>query len=105
MDGAGHGMQQFLVSIRTRLPPELPEERRTALQARERDYVKKLHAQGTIHRIWRVPGQTASVGVWDAVDATELHEHLAALPLFAWLDITVTPLARHFLEVEREESR
>lgn len=89
---------EFLVSIRTILPPEMPEAQRTQLQARERAYVERLYADDVIHRIWRVPGETASVSIWRSADSTELHERLAALPLFPWLTITVTPLARHFLE-------
>jgi muconolactone D-isomerase len=91
-------VQEFLVSIITRLPADMDPARREQIQTAEIAYVKCLHAAGTIRRIWRVPGRTASVGIWCAVDATELHDHLAGLPLFAWLEIEVRPLARHFLE-------
>jgi muconolactone D-isomerase len=49
-------------------------------------------------RIWRIPGRTANVGIWEAPDATALHDLVSSLPLFPWLDVTVTPLARHYLE-------
>lgn len=91
-------IQEFLVSIRTLLPPEMSEAQRAELQTRERAYAEDLYQRDTIHRIWRVPGDTASVGIWRAADATELHDRLAALPLFPWLRIDVRPLAGHFLE-------
>jgi muconolactone D-isomerase len=48
--------------------------------------------------MWRVPGRVANVGIWQATDATELHEALASLPLFPYIDARVTPLAQHYLE-------
>lgn len=73
-------------------------ERRAELLAAEAAYAQDLRGRGVISRIWRVPGRTASVGIWAAEDAAELHEHLSRLPLFLWLDIRVTALATHPLE-------
>ena len=89
---------EFLVEVQTSLPPDMEAERRAELLAAEADYAQALRGRGVISRIWRVPGRTASVGIWVAEDAAELHEHLAGLPLFLWLDIGVTPLATHPLE-------
>lgn len=49
-------------------------------------------------RIWRIPGKVANVGIWDAPDASALHEALSSLPLFPWMSIEVTALATHHLE-------
>jgi muconolactone delta-isomerase len=38
---------------------------------------------------------TAVVGLWEAADATVLHEALASLPMFPWMDVTVEALATH----------
>jgi muconolactone delta-isomerase len=89
---------EFLVGIEIALPPELSEDDRARLEQRERERGLELLSDGAIVRIWRVPGRTANIGVWSADDATELHRLLASLPLFPWMDITVTPLARHPLE-------
>jgi len=89
---------EFLVSVQTRLPPDMDEERRAELLAAEAAYAQGLLASGVINRIWRVPGRTASIGVWSSEDATVLHDHLVGLPLFRWLDITVTPLTTHPFE-------
>ena len=46
-------------------------------------------------RLWRVPGRWANWGLWEAPDATALHEALNSLPLWPWMSIRVHPLARH----------
>lgn len=74
---------------------------REELLAAEAAYARSMIDAGVIVRIWRVPGRTASIGIWSAPDATALHDRLAALPLYRWLDIQVTALGRHPLEPER----
>jgi muconolactone D-isomerase len=46
-------------------------------------------------RLWRVTGRRANVGIWRAPTTAALHDALASLPLFPYLDIEVIPLARH----------
>jgi muconolactone D-isomerase len=56
---------------------------------------RELMDQGVIRAIWRIPGGLRNVGIWEAVDATELHEHIASLPAYPWFAADVTPLAVH----------
>jgi muconolactone D-isomerase len=35
------------------------------------------------------------VGLWEAEDATQLHDALSSLPAFPWMDATVEALAIH----------
>jgi muconolactone D-isomerase len=86
---------EFLVQIDLRLPMDLPEAERQDLVDRERALGREYRANGTIKHVWRIPGGYRSVGVWETDDATDLHDALAALPLFPWMSIEVTPLARH----------
>lgn len=92
---------EFLVQMEVRLPPDMPAEQAQDLRARERERGLQLRADGRIARVWRVPGRTANVGVWVAPDADVLHEAISSLPLYAWLDVHVTPLATHYLEQEQ----
>lgn len=46
----------------------------------------------------------ANVSVLDVGSVDELHELLSGLPLFPYLDIRVTPLARHPNAIDRGES-
>jgi muconolactone D-isomerase len=89
---------EFLVRIEVSLPADMPEERRSELASAERAYGQQLRDRGTIQRIWRVPGGLRNVGIWQAQDATELHEAITGLPLYPWLSCDVTPLAIHPLE-------
>jgi muconolactone D-isomerase len=91
---------EFLVGIEVRLPGDMPAARRAELAAAEREHGLALRRQGAIQRIWRLPGGLRNVGIWEARDATELHELISGLPLFPWIDADVTALARHPLEAD-----
>jgi muconolactone D-isomerase len=91
---------EFLVRIEVALPADMPDARRAELTAAEREVGRRLRREGTIKRIWRVPGGLRNVGVWEAADATALHAALASLPLFPWITAEVTALAVHPLEEE-----
>jgi muconolactone D-isomerase len=91
----------FLVDIVAELTPDLRDpasEQGQALMAGELERGVQLHRAGVIQRIWRVPGELRNVGVWEATDATELHDQLASLPMFPWIRASVTPLAIHPVE-------
>jgi muconolactone D-isomerase len=99
---------RFLVEIRVKLPFELldPEgARRRELLAAELERGVELRRNGTIEHIWRVPGQLRNVGIWQAADATELHEAICSLPLAPWLRVKVTPLADHPIELTFAQRR
>jgi muconolactone D-isomerase len=89
---------EFLVRIGISLPPDTATEVEADLRERERGRGEELRASGVIARIWRIPGQTANVGIWRAEDATKLHDAISSLPLFPWMSVEVTPLATHYLE-------
>lgn len=89
---------EFLVRIDVALPGEMPEAQRAELVAAERAYGLELRRRGTIKRVWRIPGGIRNVGIWEAQDATEVHEAIVGLPMFPWLQAEVTALARHPLE-------
>jgi muconolactone D-isomerase len=97
---------RFLVEITVELPPPLrdPEsEERARLLAAELERGVELRRAGVIESIWRVPGGLRNVGVWEAADATALHDAIRSLPLAEHLRVEVTALAEH--PIEREASR
>jgi muconolactone D-isomerase len=85
----------FLVRMDVNLPPDTEPSRRDALVAAEAARAKELAERGVICRLWRVPGRWSNVGIWCAADATQLHEAISSLPFYPWLNVDVTPLARH----------
>jgi muconolactone D-isomerase len=86
---------EFLVKITTALPPDMPPAERDKLVAAEMRRGRELIDQGVIRGIWRIPGGLRNVGIWEAVDATDLHEHITSLPAYPWFSAHVTPLAVH----------
>ena len=59
------------------------------------------YVTGNIPFFGCVAGRYANVSVFDVESADELHELLSGLPLFPYMDIRVTPLARHPSAIDR----
>lgn len=76
-------------------PESMTTDERERLRSLERIRAMELREQGILVRLWRVPGRRAVVGLWEAADATALHDALASLPMFPWMDVTVEALATH----------
>lgn len=86
---------EFLVRFETDLPDSLSSAEKAELKSAERSRAAELREAGILKRLWRVPGRRAIVGLWEASDATALHEALSSLPQFPWMDVDVEPLAVH----------
>ena len=65
------------------------------LKVEEKARAQDLQRQGKWVHLWRIAGQYANVSVFDVTDHDELHAILSSLPLFPFMEVTVTPLARH----------
>ncbi|KXX62981.1 MULTISPECIES: muconolactone Delta-isomerase family protein [Rhodococcus] len=86
---------EFLVRTENLMPADTPDETRERLRAGERDRAMQLREAGILKRLWRVPGRNATVGLYEAGDPAELHDALASLPMWKWMDVTVEALATH----------
>ncbi|MFI7066799.1 muconolactone Delta-isomerase [Kribbella sp. NPDC050124] len=89
---------EFLVTITQDWATLRDQPNLAELIEAERRVGRSLIDDGTIQRIWRLPGRRSNVGIWRAEDATALVATLDRLPLRNWLDAEVTPLALHELE-------
>ncbi|MEB3369863.1 muconolactone Delta-isomerase [Saccharopolyspora mangrovi] len=85
----------YHIRMDVNLPPDLDPEVRADLLAREKEYSQKQQREGRWPHLWRVAGEYANISVVDVADHDELHAMLSGLPLFAYMDIEVTPLAGH----------
>lgn len=94
----------YHVTMDVKIPRDLPAEERADILAREKAYSQDLQRQGKWRHIWRTAGQYANVSILDVRDNTELHDILAGLPLFPFMDITVTPLLRHPSAIREDDS-
>jgi muconolactone D-isomerase len=86
---------EFLVRAQNNLPPDTADETREQLRHAERQRAMQLRADGTLKRLWRVPGRNATIGLYEARDPTALHDVLASLPMWRWMDASVEALAIH----------
>ena len=85
----------FLVHMEVRLPPDMAVAEADGLKAREREIAQALQRDGRWVHLWRIVGRYANASVFDVETHDELHDLLSGLPLFPYMDITVTALARH----------
>ena len=91
---------EFLVRFEVDAPASMTADERERLRGLERVRAMELREQGILRRLWRVPGRRAVVGLWEAPDATALHDALASLPMFPWMDVSVEALATHPQEMK-----
>jgi muconolactone D-isomerase len=85
----------FHVRMDVRIPQDLDPEVRADVVAREREYAQDLQRSGRWLHLWRIVGEYANISIFDVGSNDELHEILAGLPLFPYMDVHVTPLAQH----------
>lgn len=85
----------FQVEMVVRLPHDMPAETADALKKKERELAQSLQASGKWRHLWRVAGRYANVSIFDVGNAQELHDILSSLPLFPFMEISVTALCRH----------
>jgi muconolactone D-isomerase len=87
---------EFLVRQINRTPlDEDSQRRREELRVKERIRAQELRELGILVRLWRIPGTQDALGLYEVPDATALHEVLASLPMFHFLQVVIEPLATH----------
>ena len=85
----------YLVHMVVTVPETLPAHEFDALKATEKALAQDLQRSGKWAQLWRVVGEYANYSIFDVASNDELHEILSSLPLFPYMNVTVTPLAHH----------
>ncbi|SUA56078.1 muconolactone Delta-isomerase [Oligella urethralis] len=85
----------YLVHMIVRIPCDLPKEEAQKIIAEEKAYSQELQRAGKWVHLWRITGEYANYSVFDVESNDELHDILSKLPLFPFMEIKVTPLAKH----------
>jgi muconolactone D-isomerase len=85
----------YCVQMDVRVPHDVDTAHVERLKAAEKDRAAELQRAGAWVHLWRVAGRYANISIFDVADHDALHAILASLPLFPFMDIVVTPLARH----------
>ena len=85
----------YHVRMDVRPPHDIDPARFETLKSEEKARAQELQRAGKWPHLWRIAGQYANVSIFDVADHDELHAILSGLPLFPFMQIDVTPLARH----------
>jgi len=85
----------FMVHMVVNLPHDMPAQEAERIKQAEKQYAQELQRAGKWRHLWRIVGEYANISIFDAESNDELHELLSGLPLFPYMTIKVTPLARH----------
>ncbi len=85
----------YCIRMDVRVPHDVDPARFQTLVAEEKTRAQTLQREGKWRHLWRIAGEYANISVFDVADHDELHAILSGLPLFPFMTIAVTPLARH----------
>ncbi|GHG50410.1 muconolactone Delta-isomerase [Sinomonas cellulolyticus] len=85
----------FMTRMDVTFPPHLTPEQVADFQAREKEYSGSLQRSGKMAGIWRIVGEYANHSLFDVDSNDELHEILSGFPMYPYMKIKVTPLAKH----------
>jgi len=92
---ASPGATEFLTTFAVTIPEGTSAQTVEDTKAREAERVYELARQGHVLRLWALPGEGRSLGLWRAHDAAEMQTILKSLPLDAWMTVQTSPLTRH----------
>jgi muconolactone delta-isomerase len=92
---ASPGGTEFLTTFTVTIPAGTPAQTAEDTKAREAERAYELAGQGHLLRLWTLPGEGRSLGLWRAQDAAGMQAILASLPLNAWMTVQTAPLTRH----------
>ncbi len=85
----------YCVRMDVNVPYAIDQDRFERLKADEKARAQDLQRAGKWLQLWRVAGCYANISVFDVDDHDELHAILSSLPLFPFMHINITALARH----------
>jgi len=91
-------MMEFLVEFEVHVPDGTPESEARDRERAEASAAARLADEGHLARLWKRPvaaSESRILGLYRADSEHELDTLLGALPLSAWMHVTVTPLEPH----------
>jgi muconolactone D-isomerase len=89
---------EFLVEFEVNVPDGAPVSEIEARNLAEASAAARLVDEGHLLRLWKppaAPGETKALGLYRADNEDQLAGLLRALPLYDWMNITVTKLTAH----------
>jgi muconolactone delta-isomerase len=89
---------EFLVEFEVHTPEEAPAKEVEVRNRAEAAAAARLVDEGHLVRLWKLtaaPGETKALGLYRADTKAQLDGLLRALPLYDWMQVTVTALEPH----------
>jgi muconolactone delta-isomerase len=86
---------EFFTTFTLSVPDGTPAQTVEDVTAREAERAKALAEEGRLQRLWRLPGEGRSLGLWRSRDSEQMHDILESLPLRAWIVVETVPLSPH----------
>ena len=86
---------EFLVEFEVHVPDGAQASEVEVRTSAEASAAARLVDEGHLVRLWKPPGETKALGLYRAESKAQLAGLLGALPLYGWMNITVTPLEPH----------
>jgi len=91
---------EFLVEFEVNIPVGTPDSEVVDRESAEASAAAQLVDEGHLVRLWNRPrpggsGESTILGLYRAESKAQLDGLLAALPLYEWMHVTVTPLEPH----------
>jgi muconolactone delta-isomerase len=91
----GRAGAEFLAAFTITIPDGTPRQSVEDAEAGEVARARELAAQGRLERLWALPGQGRSLGVYRARDSAEMEAIVKSLPLDPWMVTEIMPLTPH----------
>jgi muconolactone delta-isomerase len=91
----GNRAVEFLTTFTLIVPEGTPAQAVEDTKAREAQRAQELAGQEHLLRLWTLPGEGRTLGLWRARDAAKMQAILVSLPLSAWMSVQITPLTPH----------
>ncbi|TVZ01186.1 muconolactone delta-isomerase [Trebonia kvetii] len=92
---ASKGVAEFLTTFTVAPAAGTPAEVVDDAKAREAVRARELAMTGHLRRLWALPGQGRSLGLWQAFDGAKMREIVRTLPLDPYMTTEITPLTAH----------
>lgn len=85
----------FVARMDVVFPETMTDETKADFQVKEMAYSAELQERGIMKGIWRIVGEYSNISIYDVNDLDFLHATFQGFPMFAYMNVKVTPLAKH----------
>jgi muconolactone delta-isomerase len=92
---AGTGDPEFLTYFSVVVPDHVTAAQVADADAREAAKTREWADQGRLRRLWALPGEGRSLGLWQANNPAAMQAIVDSLPLGPWMTTEIVPLTAH----------